>query len=424
MTYESAMEFIASTYKFGSKLGLSRIRSLLGHMGDPQRGLKYVHVAGTNGKGSTVSFISNILMNAGYRTGVYTSPYIHRFNERITVNGAEISNADIGRIIGGIREKVALMSERGEGCPTEFEVVTALGFQYYYEQGCDIVVLETGLGGRLDSTNIIDASEVSVITTVDYDHMQILGNSLAEIAAEKAGIIKANGRVVLYPQAPEADAVIAEACRAKNAELYRLENDRVIPGAYDLNGQSFDFGRYKNLKLSMLSEFQCMNAATAIMAAEVLRGRGFDISDGHIHSGLFGARWPGRFEVMRREPVFIIDCAHNAQGAAHLAANLNKYFPGQKITFIVGVSADKDYQGIIAQVAPLAARFIATQADTPRALPAEELAGYLKTLHPDVYTAAQPADAARAAVAFCQNDGVICSFGSLFHAGPMREALM
>ena len=419
--YEQAMEFIASAYKFGSKLGLTRISALLKHMGDPHKGLKYVHVAGTNGKGSTVAFISSILISAGYKTGAYISPYVHRFNERICVNGEEISNEAIARIIGEIRKKTELMSERDEGFPTEFEIVTALSFQYFRDCGCDIVVLETGLGGRLDSTNVIDAPEVAVITTIDYDHMHILGDTLQLIAAEKAGIIKKGGRVVLYPQAPEADEVIDQACYEKNAKLYRLNASDVHCVRHSLDGQRFDFGSYNNLYLSMLSDYQCMNAATAIMAIDVLCERGFFISEKSIRDGLAAARWPGRFEIMRHEPVFVVDSAHNAQGAAQLVKTLIEYFPGKKIIFVVGVSEDKDYCNVIKPALPLAKRFIVTQANHARALPATILADYLRKLHPEVYVAVHPEDAVKKALEMCSDDEVICSFGSLFHVGAMRE---
>jgi len=316
------------------------------------------------------------------------------------------------------------MSECNEGFPTEFEIVTALGFQYFRDCGCDIVVLETGLGGRLDSTNVIDTPEAAVITTIDYDHMNILGDTLQLIAAEKAGIIKEGGRVVLYPQAPEADAVIEKACHEKNAKLYRLDASGVKGIRHSLDGQWFDFGGYKDLWLSMLSGYQCLNAATAVMAVEVLRSRGFIISEKNIRDGLAIARWPGRFELMRREPVFVVDSAHNVQGVVQLADNLLEYFPGKKITFIIGVSEDKDYRNIIKPALPLAKRFIATQANSTRALPATALADYLRKLHPEVHVAAHPEEAAKKALGMCGNDEVVCSFGSLFHVGAIRDFII
>ena len=423
-SFEQAMEFIASAYKLGSKLGLTRVNTLLSYMGNPHKGLKYVHVAGTNGKGSTVTFIANILMNAGYKTGVYISPYVHRFNERICVNDEEISDYDIGKIIGDIREKVELMIKRDEGFPTEFEIVTALGFQYFRDCACDVVVLEVGLGGRLDSTNVIDTPEAAVITTIDYDHMKILGDTLPQIAAEKAGIIKEGGRVILYPQAPEANEVIENVCREKNASVYRLNELDVKYMPPCLDGQAFDFGEYKNLRLSMLSGYQCLNAAMAVKTAHVLCDRGFDISEKNIRDGLLAAHWPGRFELMRREPAFVVDSAHNAQGAAHLVANLREYFPSKKITFIVGVSEDKDYHSVMKHALPLANRFIVMQSDNARALPVETLANYLRELHPEVHIAPNPEEAAKKALEMCNKDDVICSFGSLFHVGAMRDFLV
>ena len=215
MDYDQAIEYIHSTFKFGVKLGLENIKALLDLMDNPHKKLKYVHVAGTNGKGSTVAFISSILIESGYRVGIYTSPYIQRFTERIRVNTDEISKQDLARITSFVRDKVESMVSMGLNHPTEFEIVTAIAFQYFFEKGCDIVVLEVGLGGRFDSTNVIDNPLVSVITTISYDHMDILGDTLSKIAFEKAGIIKDGTHVVLYPQSKDAERVLEEICREK-----------------------------------------------------------------------------------------------------------------------------------------------------------------------------------------------------------------
>ncbi len=420
MNFDEAMEFIATTYKFGSKLGLERIRNLLKHLGNPHEKLKYVHVAGTNGKGSTTSFIASVLMEANYKVGIYTSPFIHKFNERIQVNNELISNEDIARIISVIKEKVQLMHDLDEGCPTEFEIVTALGFQYFYEKKCDIVVLEVGLGGRLDSTNIIKDSEVSVITTIDYDHMDVLGNTIEEIAAEKAGIIKTNSCVILYPQRDEVIQVIQEVCRQKVSTLELLDEKEVEIVTYDSFSQIFNFRHFKNLKISMLSEFQTLNASLAIMAIEVLTERGFSITDKNIYDGLSKTKWIGRFEILKREPIFLVDAAHNKEGSRHLRLNLMKFFPDKKVIFIVGVSADKDYHAMIEQIAPLAKCFIATQANSPRAMEAAKLGEYLSTIHSEVYVEPVPRNAVFKSLELCTDAEIICSFGSLYYVGDVR----
>jgi len=243
------------------------------------------------------------------------------------------------------------------------------------------------------------------------------------IAAEKAGIIKNGGHVVLYPQEPQVDAVIDRVCREKSAKLHRLKISDVKRKTNSLDGQNFDFKEYKNLRLPLLSGYQCLNAATAIMATEVLCERGFNISEENIRAGLTAVRWPGRFEIMRRKPMFVVDSSHNAQGAAQLAANLHLYFPGKMITFIIGVSEDKDYIGVIKPTLPLAKRYIATEANSTRALSAKKLGGYLRNLHPEVIIITHPEEAAKRALEMCDKDEVICSFGSLFHVGAIRDFL-
>jgi dihydrofolate synthase/folylpolyglutamate synthase len=252
MNYDEAMEYIHGTLKFGSKLGLHNIGMLLKLMGDPQKKLKFVHVAGTNGKGSTTAFISSILMEAGYRTGIYTSPFIQRFTERIRIGNDEISQEELADIATFVKTNVDKMLNMGENHPTEFELVTAIAFEYYCRQGCDIVVLEVGLGGRFDSTNIIDTPELAVITTISYDHMDKLGNTLPEIAFEKAGIIKPGGDVVLYGQSNEVEQVIEKACFERGATLYKSDFSDLVQHEFNIDGQIFSCGNYDKLKITLL----------------------------------------------------------------------------------------------------------------------------------------------------------------------------
>ncbi|MCR4434887.1 MAG: folylpolyglutamate synthase/dihydrofolate synthase family protein [Clostridiales bacterium] len=421
MNYSEALEYIHGTKKFGWKLGLHNIGTLLELMGNPHRKLKYVHVAGTNGKGSTVAFISSILAEAGYKVGIYTSPYLEKFTERIRINGDDIPETELARITGFVKEKVDLMVERGENHPTEFEIVTAIAFQYYFESKCDIVVLEVGLGGRFDSTNIIDTPLAAVITTINYDHMEYLGNTLSKIAFEKAGIIKKGGDVVLYPQQPEPEKVFLDACRERNCTLHQVDFSRLCLKEYGMEGQVFDLGSYKELKISLLGKHQLKNAAVAVKTVEVLREKGIGIDEAAVRKGLMNAKWPGRLEVLCKEPVFLIDGAHNLEGVKNLAQNLSLYFPGKKVIFIFGVLKDKDYKSMAEVISPLAGRFITVTPENERAMDAKDLAILLKSYCKNVDASDTIEEAIEKSIALATSDDVICAFGSLYYIGDVRK---
>jgi dihydrofolate synthase/folylpolyglutamate synthase len=421
MNYEQALEFIHSTHKFGSKLGLHNIGILLDLMGNPQKKLKFVHVAGTNGKGSTASFISSILTQAGYRTGVFTSPYIERFTERIKIGNDDIPREDLARITEFVKDKVDIMLQIGENHPTEFEIVTAIAFQYFYEKNCDIVVLEVGLGGRFDSTNIIDTSLVSAITTISYDHMDRLGATLSEIAFEKAGIIKQNGDVVVYPQTEEAGKVLRNVCAERNSKLVVVDFSGLRLISSGVDGQVFDFEGYKSLKILLLGQHQTRNAAVAIKTIEILREKGFNISEQTIRDGLLKMKWPGRLEVLKRNPLFLIDGAHNIEGAKALADALKTYFPGKRIFFILGVLKDKDFNSMIEAVIPLAHCFITVTPNNDRALSAEELSQILVSYCKSVYVSDTIELAIRTSLELASQDDIICAFGSLYYVGEVRK---
>ena len=341
MNYDEALEYIHGTLKFGSKLGLHNIGALLGLMGEPHKKLKFVHIAGTNGKGSTSAYISSILTEAGYRTGLFTSPFIQRFTERIRIGDDEISQVELAEITSFVKSCVDRMIAMGESHPTEFEIVTAIALEYFYREKCDIVVLEVGLGGRFDSTNIIDTPEVAVIATINYDHTDRLGSTLAEIAFEKAGIIKPGGDVVIYGQDREVEKVFENACAERGAKLTRADFSGIVVHDFGIDGQIFSFERHDRLRIKLLGRHQTRNAALALKAAEVLREKGFSISDAALKRGLENTRWPGRLEVLSRDPVVLIDGAHNPEAAAVLKNTLDVYFPGRPVTFIMGVLMDK-----------------------------------------------------------------------------------
>lgn len=420
MNYQEAMEYIHGTLKFGSKLGLDSITMLLGLMGNPQKKLKFIHVAGTNGKGSTTAFISHILMDSGYRTGVFTSPYIQRFTERIKINNREIAPEELSEVVSFVKEKIALMLETGWEHPTEFEIVTAVAFEYYYRQKCDMVVLEVGLGGRFDSTNAIDTPEVAVITTISLDHTDILGNTLPLIAYQKAGIIKKHGTVVLYPQPLEVRKVFEEVCVEQESDLYEVELGTLHIKEFGLEGQMFDYKDYHNLHIGLLGEHQLYNAAVAVDTCEMLINKGYKINNNNIRSGLAKTVWPGRLEIINTRPVILIDGAHNLEGAQSLNAALDKYFHHMEKIFIVGFLGDKDYAGIMGLMASKARLIITVTPDNPRALPSGELAQKLNS-YSYVKDGINLKNGLKMALENAGPNSMICAFGSLYMIGQIRD---
>ena len=421
LTFEEAMRLIHATQRFGSRFGLESIGALLERLNKPQDRLKYVHVAGTNGKGSVCAYLTATLQAAGLKVGLYTSPFIQRFTERIQINGVEISEDAIARITTQIKAAIADMEAAGLPSPTEFDLVTAMGLAYFAETACDIVVLEVGLGGRLDSTNIIKAPEVAVITRLGYDHTEILGNTLEKIAFEKAGIIKPGCDVVLYPQLPEAKAVFEEVCTKRNARLHKVDLSGIRSMEFGLWGQRFSCEGFGEYQISLLGEHQLGNAALALHTARLLQSKGFPVTEEAIQKGLLSARWPGRMELVHASPNVLIDGAHNAQGAAALKRGLQQYFPGKPIIFLVGVLADKDYGDMMREIAPLAERFLTIAPESPRALPAAVLADHLSQYGKPVQAYEKLEDAIAAGLSLCREGSVFCVFGSLYYIGKVRE---
>jgi dihydrofolate synthase / folylpolyglutamate synthase len=420
LNHEEAMNFIMATESSGSTLGLGVIGCLLEELGSPHRGMKYVHVAGTNGKGSTSAFISSILIAAGYKTGLFTSPFLLRFNEYIRVNGTEISDDEIDELTAEMAKASERVIKRGMRRPSSFEFTTALAFMYFRKLSCDIVVLEVGMGGRLDATNVIENAEVSVITNIGLDHMEFLGDTLELIAAEKAGIIKQGGRVVLYSQEPSVEKVIADICTQRKSSLTIAGGAGAKINSTSLDGIDFDYDKYLNLKIPLLGLYQVRNAVAALASVDELIWRGFKISENDIRNGLLSVCWPGRLELLNKTPVVIVDGAHNPQGTAALAETLSTLFPGQKISFIFGVLADKDYTGSIKTVLPLAKCFFTVTPPNSRALKAEDLASEIKKLGgvPAIAFADIPS-AISAALKATPADEVICIFGSLYQVGEI-----
>lgn len=416
MTYEEALSYIHSICWKGSKLGLDRTRELLGKLNDPQKELKFIHIAGTNGKGSTAAMLSSILEKAGYRVGLYTSPFINRFNERMQVNHQPIPDEELAALTEYVRPHADAMADS----PTEFELITALAMVWFARQKCDIVVLEVGMGGELDSTNIIDVPEAAVIAAMGLDHVKELGPTMADIARAKAGIIKEGGRVVSYGGNPEADEVIAAVCRARNASLRQPDFSAIVPGDFGLEGQTFSYKGWRVLRIPLVGAYQMNNAAVVLETVEVLRQRGWHISDEAVRQGLADTRWPARFEVLRRDPVFIVDGGHNPHGIRATAESLQRLFPGKKFTFVTGVMADKDVESILGLIVPLADQFFTVRPDNPRAMSAQELAERIRAMGAKATPCESVADGVDRAVAVEGKDGVACALGSLYMSGDVR----
>lgn len=425
-----------------SRLGLERIRELLERLGRPQDRLKFVHVAGTNGKGSICAYLASILNAAGHRTGMFTSPYIERFEERIRVNSAMISPDELRDVTLAVREHAEAMAEETGGHPTEFELMTAVALEYFARCGCDIVVLEVGLGGRLDSTNVIDAPEACVIARIGLDHTALLGNTLAAIAGEKAGIIKEGSAVVSWPQESEAMAVIGHAAAEHGCELRVPDFAQLEEGAVKWeDGASpfrpFSYKEWADLRTGILGSYQPQNATVALEAVDVLRGRGWRIPDEAVRAGVVQTRWPGRFEIVEGGSApdgfaIVVDGGHNPQGARALADSLAEVFPGRKPVFVIGVLEDKDYPRMLEDVLPLGSAFVCVTPDNPRALPAHKLARAIRWTGQDLLgcsacvnpvVARDFEDAIRRARELADPDGLICAFGSLYSVAALKEAV-
>lgn len=417
MNYDETIEYIHSAYWTGTKTGLKRTQELLALLGNPEKQLKYVHVAGTNGKGSFCAMLSSILTAAGYKTGLYTSPYVNRFNERMAVNGTPIADEKLVAIIEKIRPLVDSMAEK----PSEFELITCAAMEYFFEETCDIVVLEVGMGGEWDSTNVIEKPELAVITAMAYDHMKYLGNTMTEIASAKAGIIKNGCPTLIYGENPEAEKVFKQTCRQRGSTLYYSHPEKVADDRDSVYGHTFCYPGYDELHLPLIGPHQIHNAALVLQAVELLKKQGWGISKKAVHEGLGRISWPARMELLCEKPVILLDGGHNPQGAQAAAAALKELFPGKKIRFLMGVMADKDVDTMVESLLPLAECFYTVTPHNPRAMAAETLARKLEDL--GVHAAAyEPLEAGiEAFVREAGEEDVLCAIGSLYLAGDVRR---
>lgn len=413
MTYEEAMEYVEQTNRFGSVLGLERIKKLLDYLGNPEKDLKIIHVAGTNGKGSICTFIASILESSGYQVGRYISPALFEYRERIQINGDYIDKASVAEMITTISRVGQRFLEEGIEHPTIFEIETAMSFMYFQKRACDFVVLEVGLGGRFDSTNVIPTSLISVIGAIGLDHTDILGDSLGGIAFEKAGIIKACQPVVIYAQDQEAVDVIMAQCILKKSRPVLTEWEQLSVKESIIGSQTFDYKQHHNLEISLTGMHQVKNAATAIEVVGQLEVLGYPVDEGAMKSGLKSARWPGRFQIIHQKPTMIVDGAHNPDGAKALADCIKMFFKNKKVILVMGIFLDKDYRQILEIMSSCGEMLIAYKPNHQRGLSSEILAAKADNCFERVYDGADAHHAISIALDNASEEDVIITFGSL-----------
>ena len=419
MTAQEAIAYIESVSWKGSVPGLERPQELLDLMGNPEKQLKYIHIGGTNGKGSTAAMTASILQRAGYKTGLYTSPHIYRFHERIRVNGEDISDRDLAEITAFVQPLAKSMADE----PTEFELVWCIAAEYFKRMGCDIVVTEVGMGGALDATNVIPTPEVAVITNIGLDHTDFLGRTLEEIATTKAGIIKEGGYAVTYPSTDSVNTLLADICRRRNVSLTQVDFGKLRSVSHDLTGQVFDCGSRKGLQLPLLGEHQLNNAAVVLAVMDTLQHMGWNITEEHIREGLQQVSWPGRFDIAGHDPLFIVDGGHNPQCLEALVQNVKDYLAGKTVIGLTGVLADKDYGQMYVPMLPYISRFVCITPPNDRKLEAKELAAHLQKVGAEAVACGSIAEGVQKAKELAGKDGVVLCFGSLYSIGQIKNAL-
>jgi len=415
MNYQEAMVYLNHVEYFGSKPGLSRIGALLEKLGSPQKGMRFIHIAGTNGKGSCAAMTASILKAAGYKTGLFTSPYLYRFNERMQINGREIDDEVLAELVTRIKP----IADAMEDPPTLFELMTATALLWYREEHCDAVVLEVGLGGRFDATNIIDAPEAAVIMNIGLDHMEVLGDTVEQIAFEKAGILKPGTEAVLFQQSESVTAVVRARCEELGVPLHIADFSQIRSEFDSLYGQSFTY-KGESYALPLLGAHQLKNAATVLELVAVLQQKGWKLEQSDVEHGLYAVHWPGRFELLSEEPLFVVDGGHNPQCAQTVAENLKHYFPDKRRILLLGILRDKDYAGLTEILDPCADEYICITPSSPRALPAAELAAFLSRYNKPVSVCDTIRDGVSRALDRADEGSVVCAVGSLYSVGEIR----
>ncbi|WP_291571926.1 bifunctional folylpolyglutamate synthase/dihydrofolate synthase [Clostridium sp. UBA4548] len=433
MNYQEAINYIENTAQFGMKLGLERTEKILELLGDPHKKVKMIHIAGTNGKGSTTAMVSRVLMEAGYKVGTYISPYIEEFEERIQINNENIPKEDLVHIITEVSKAIDEVIALGYQNPTQFEIITCAAFLYYHIKKVDYAVIEVGLGGRLDSTNVITPI-LSIITSISLDHVAILGDTLDKIAFEKAGIIKEGIPTVLFPQQPEAELAIEKVATEKKSLLIKVDNDKarfIDSYEVEVNGEKKVIQKVEiktlrenyNLELALLGKHQIFNATVAVHACEKLIDLGAKISKENIANGMKTVKWPGRLEIMKTDPRVVIDGAHNIDGISKLTESIDMYFKYDNLILILGILADKQVREMIETIVPKASRVIAVTPNSERAELAEDLKAEIENLGVACEAVEDYREAYEKALSYCTEKDLLLISGSLYMIGDMRRII-
>ncbi|WP_028828432.1 bifunctional folylpolyglutamate synthase/dihydrofolate synthase [Proteocatella sphenisci] len=433
MDYRQALNYIENTGKFGSRLGLENVKNLLEILGNPQNNLEIIHVAGTNGKGSTCSYINNMLVYQGYNVGLYTSPYLEEFNERIRINNSNISDEELAQSISTVKKAIDKILDSGFEHPTEFEIITATAYLYFSEKNVDFAVIEVGLGGRLDATNVC-TPVISAITSIGMDHTQYLGETLAEIAFEKAGIIKENIPVVLYQQSKEVELVISEICNLRKSDLYITQNDNIEYISENIHGQTVNIEEmghlYSGIEIRLPGRHQAKNLAVALSVIRILEmsGKISQIDTEALYGSIRDTRWPGRMEIITENPMTIIDGAHNPDGAGILREAIERYLKGKKINLVFGMLSDKDIYSVAEILVPCVQKVIITEPESPRAANVKEVHDLISKINKsdtvlEIIEIPQIKEAVNYAQKTASEDEVVVYAGSLYMIGKVRTLL-
>lgn len=420
MNYETAMNYLRGDVCSGMKLGLQNIRSLMEKLGNPQDKIKIIHVAGTNGKGSCTSFVNSVLVSQGYKVGMFTSPSIYNFEERIRINNTNISEENLISLMKEVKE----VAETLETFPADFELITAIAYLYFYREKCDYVIMEVGLGGRLDATNVVDKPYITVITSISLDHQQFLGNTLPEIAYEKAGIIKENIPVVIYSQSEEVMNTLENIAKSKKAENVKndLSSVKIIDNT--IEGQTIAYKEYKDLKISLIGEHQVNNSTLALEVIDKMREMGTEISKEAVYEGFKNVIWPCRFELVSKNPYFILDGAHNIDGVDKFISSVKFYFANRKKIAIFGVLEDKDYMQMLEKIVPTFDIFLTVTPDSDRAMKSYKLKNVISSMtDKEIYNFEDYNDAIKKSFELSKEEDLICAFGSLYFVGEVRKLL-
>lgn len=426
MNYKQAMDYIKEVGNFGSNYGLERTERILEILGNPHKKIKCIHIAGTNGKGSTTSIINSILIEEGFKVGMYTSPFLEEFEERIQINKENIKKEDLAISVETVKEAVDKVIEEGYSHPTEFEIITCVMFEYFYKNKVDYAVIEVGLGGRLDSTNVVSPI-LTVITSIGLDHTNLLGNTIEEIAREKGGIIKNNVPLILYPQKESVKKEILKIAKEKNSKVYIVneKNSKLISINKEKFYQNIEVKGLKKdykLKLRLLGEHQVLNCNVAINAVEVL-SKIEDFNINNIEKGVFNAKWIGRLEVLRENPLIVIDGAHNIQGIKMLKKNILEYFDYDDMYLLIGILSDKQVDDMIKEIVPLSKKVIALTPHSDRAELASELREHIKMVNKNVLSFEDYNEGLEEILKDAKENDLILVTGSLYMIGDMRKII-